>query len=280
MKLSLGISPCPNDTFIFDALLNGKTDAEGLEFSYRLEDVETLNRLALEEIPDVCKVSYGAAGRLLTRYCILEAGGALGKGVGPMLISKKYSDTDQLPDTASVALPGLHTTAHLLFGLAYPDMNNKLFLPFHEIEDAVLNGNADAGVIIHENRFTYKEKGLNKLADLGDLWELRTGFPIPLGGILAKKALGVETLNKINRVIRRSLEYALAHSDILPLFVTDHAQEMKPEVMRQHIALYVNDFSLELGADGRSAVRKLLETAGNINSPQIDMNDCSFVGGT
>ncbi len=278
MKLHLGISPCPNDTFIFDALLHGKIDTEGLEFNYRLEDVETLNRFALQGQLDISKVSYGAAGKLLAHYRILEAGGALGRGVGPLLISKKITQNDQVPETALVALPGINTTAHLLFSLAYPAMNNKIFLPFDQIEDAVLQGRADAGIIIHENRFTYQGKGLNRLADLGDLWESQTGFPIPLGGILAKKELGEELLKKINRVIRRSLEYAFAHKDPLPLFVTENAQEMKPEVMRQHIALYVNDFSLELGTEGRSAVAKLLEAAGvNIHaSPQVDAS--SFVG--
>lgn len=278
MKLHLGISPCPNDTFIFDALLHGKIDTEGLEFNYRLEDVETLNRLALQGQLDISKVSYGAAGKLLAHYRILEAGGALGRGVGPLFISKKFCKNDQLPETASVALPGINTTAHLLFCIAYPTMNNKIFLPFDQIEDAVLTGRVDAGVIIHENRFTYQEKGLNKLADLGDLWENQTGFPIPLGGILAKKELGEELLKKINRVIRRSLEYAFAHKDTLPPFVTENAQEMKSEVMRQHIALYVNNFSLELGTEGRSAVAKLLEAAGVLQQASTQVEVSCFVG--
>jgi 1,4-dihydroxy-6-naphthoate synthase len=278
MNLSLGISPCPNDTFIFDALLHGKIDTEGLTFNYNLEDVQTLNQLAMQGIPDVCKVSYGAAGSLLDRYRILEAGGAMGKGVGPLFISKKYTLDQQVPENASVALPGINTTAHLLFSLAFPDLNNKIFLPFHEIEDAILEGKVDAGVIIHENRFTYLEKGLHKLADLGERWENQTGLPIPLGGILAKKDLGEDTLRKINRVIRRSLEYALKQHENLPPFVTENAQEMKPETMRQHIALYVNDFSLELGEDGRAAVCTLLETAQRLRSAAATTERPSFVG--
>lgn len=278
MKLHLGFSPCPNDTFIFDALLHGKIDTEGLEFNYRLEDVETLNRLALQGQLDISKVSYGAAGKLLAHYRILEAGGALGRGVGPLFISKKFCKNDQVPETASVALPGINTTAHLLFCIAYPTMNNKIFLPFDQIEDSVLTGHVDAGVIIHENRFTYQEKGLKKLADLGDLWENQTGFPIPLGGILAKKELGEELLKKINRVIRRSLEFAFAHKDPLPPFVTENAQEMKSEVMRQHIALYVNDFSLELGVEGRSAVAKLLEAAAVLQQASTQVDVSCFVG--
>lgn len=261
-KLSLGISPCPNDTFIFDAMLHGKIDTEGLAFDCRLEDVETLNRLGMTGALDITKMSYGAASRLIYHYRILDAGGALGKGVGPLFISKKFNAQTPLnPNDFSVAVPGMNTTAHLLFSLAFPDFKNKVFMPFHEIENAVLNGVTDGGIIIHENRFTYMERGLNKLADLGDIWEMQTGLPIPLGGIMARRSFHVELLKKINRVIRRSLDYAFAHADTLPAFVTENAQEMSPEVMRNHIELYVNDFSLGLGTHGRAAVWKLLETS-------------------
>jgi 1,4-dihydroxy-6-naphthoate synthase len=183
MKLSLGISPCPNDTFIFDAMLHGKIDTEGLQFEYRLEDVETLNKMALTGELDITKVSYGALARLLVHYKVLDAGGALGLGVGPLLVSHHCADISELdPASAIIALPGAYTTAHLLFHLSYPSFQKKIFMPFHLIEEAVLSGEVHAGVIIHENRFTYAERGLKKLADLGDKWEQKTGFPIPLGG--------------------------------------------------------------------------------------------------
>lgn len=267
MNLTLGLSPCPNDTFIFDAMLNGKIDTEGLTFTYQLEDVETLNRLAKSGSLDISKISYGALPPLLPQYRVLNAGGALGRGVGPVFISKKFDATSN-PDlsTMVVALPGIHTTAHLLFSLAYPEVKNKSFIPFHEIEEAVLQDKVDAGVIIHENRFTYQEKGLNKLADLGEVWEKNTGHPIPLGGIVARRNYDLSLLQKINRVIYKSLEYAFAHDELLPDFVKINAQEMSEKIMRNHIDLYVNDFSLNLGTAGRSAVWKLLELSNQINN--------------
>ena len=278
MKLSLGISPCPNDTFIFDAMLHGKIDTEGLSFEYRLEDVETLNRLAITGELDITKVSCGALPRLFVHYRILDAGGALGKGVGPLFIAKNFSSISELnPSTSSIILPGSYTTAHLLFHLAHPDFINKIFLPFDQIEDAVLNGKADAGIIIHENRFTYSERGLNKLEDLGDTWESNTGFPIPLGGIIAKRHFDITLLRKINRVIKRSLEYAFEYKNSLPDFVVKHAQTMKPEVMRQHIDLYVNEYSLELGSKGRAAVWKLLELASTLHPVPQNSNFEVFV---
>lgn len=278
MKLSLGISPCPNDTFIFDAMLHGKIDTEGLNFDLRLEDVETLNRLAITGVLDITKVSYGALPRLFPHYRVLDAGGALGKGVGPLFISKKYHELSALnPESSTVILPGSYTTAHLLFHLAHPDFKSKIFLPFDQIEDAVINGQADAGIIIHENRFTYAEKGLNKLEDLGDTWENNTGFPIPLGGIIAKRHFDIELLRRINRVIKRSLEHALQHKLELPAFVKEHAQTMKPEVMLQHIDLYVNEFSLGLGSVGRAAVWKLLELSSALHPVPQNSNFEVFV---
>lgn len=262
MKLSLGLSPCPNDTFIFDAMLHGKIDTEGLQFEYRLEDVETLNKMALTGELDITKVSYGALARLLVHYKVLDAGGALGLGVGPLLISLHHTNISELdPASSTIALPGAYTTAHLLFHLSYPAFQKKVFMPFHHIEDAVLRGEADAGVIIHENRFTYAERGLKKLMDLGDAWELKTGFPIPLGGILAKRHFDGALFKKINRVIKSSIEYAFSHRTTLSPFVLEHAQSMSETVMHQHIDLYVNDYSLGLGSKGRAAVWKLLELA-------------------
>ena len=266
MKLSLGISPCPNDTYIFDAMLHGKIDTEGLEITPRLEDVETLNHLAIEGSLDITKVSYGVVFQLINRYMILEAGSALGKGVGPLFVSKNIEDEKEIdPSKISVALPGINTTAHLLFSLAYPEIKNKTFVPFHVIEDMVLTGAVDAGVIIHENRFTYQQKGLKKISDLGDVWEKRTGAPIPLGGILVRRSFDLELSTKINRVINRSLAYANENAHALPSFVTENAQEMSEEVMRNHIGLYVNEFSLALGKEGRLAVLELIKASAALN---------------
>lgn len=270
MKLSLGISPCPNDTYIFDAMLHGKIDTEGLEFIPRLEDVETLNQLAIEGLLDISKVSYGAVFQLLHQYRILEAGSALGKGVGPLFVSKNFDHDGEIDfSKIRVALPGINTTAHLLFSLAYPEINYKIFVPFHLIEDMVINGEVDAGVIIHENRFTYQQKGLNKLSDLGDVWEKRTGAPIPLGGILVKRSFDLALATKINRVINRSLAFANDHAYALPSFVTENAKEMNEEVMRNHISLYVNEFSLALGKDGRLAVLELIKASATLNQQNL-----------
>jgi 1,4-dihydroxy-6-naphthoate synthase len=221
--------------------------------------------MAINGALDVSKISYGSVPKVLPHYKVLDAGGALGKGVGPLFISKNKIDisTEKLEDL-TVVLPGMNTTAHLLFSLVFPSIKKKVFLPFHEIEDAVFNGVADTGVIIHENRFTYEQKGLIKLSDLGDEWEFSTGLPIPLGGIVARRTFNNLLLKKINRVIRRSLEYAFAKQDKLSDFIKNNAQEMDEEVMRKHINLYVNEFSLDLGKAGREAVWKLLEASLNI----------------
>jgi 1,4-dihydroxy-6-naphthoate synthase len=270
MKLSLGISPCPNDTYIFDAMLHGKIDTEGLEFIPRLEDVETLNHLAIEGSLDISKVSYGVVFQLLSKYRILEAGSALGKGVGPLFVSKKIGHEKEIDSSIiTVALPGINTTAHLLFSLAYPEIKNKTFVPFHVIEDMVISGDVDAGVIIHENRFTYQQKGLNKISDLGDIWEQRTGAPIPLGGILVRRSFDLELATKINRVINRSLAFANDHYNVLPSFVTENAKEMNEEVMRSHISLYVNEFSLALGKEGRLAVLELIKASAALNQKEL-----------
>ena len=278
MKLSLGISPCPNDTYIFDAMLHGKIDTEGLEFMPRLEDVETLNQLAIEGALDITKVSYGVVFQLLGQYRILEAGGALGKGVGPLFVSKNIVHDGEIDcSKIRVALPGINTTAHLLFSLAYPQIKNKTFVPFHVIEEMVINGAVDAGVIIHENRFTYQQKGLNKLSDLGDVWEKRTGAPIPLGGILVRRSFDLDLATKINRVINRSLAFANENSSALPPFVTENAKEMNEEVMRNHISLYVNEFSLALGEEGRLAVLELIKASAAFNQKNLPEGLCLFL---
>lgn len=273
MKLTLGFSPCPNDTFIFDALVNKKIDTEGLDFEVVLEDVQTLNRWAIEGKLDFSKISYGVLPLVLDNYIVLNSGGALGKGVGPLLITADpiLAVTNQLPESALIAIPGVNTTAHMLFSLAYPQAKNKTFKVFNEIEDFVLankspNGEAVAGVIIHENRFTYHLKGLHKIVDLGEYWERTTGLPIPLGGIIAKRQQDEELIKKVDRLIQQSVEYAYANNhEVLADYVKQHSQEMSEDVMRQHIDLYVNDYSIALGEDGRHAVMQLLEVYEQLN---------------
>lgn len=259
MTLTLGFSPCPNDTFIFDALVNKKIDTEGLEFEAQLEDVQTLNQWALQDRLDVSKISYGVLPLLMDRYDLLDAGGALGKGVGPLLISRSPKPLADIGN-AVIAIPGEQTTAHLLFSLAFPNARNKRFMIFSDIEDAVLSGKVDCGVIIHENRFTYQKKGLTKLLDLGEFWEKETGAPIPLGGIVIRRNAPSSLPAKVNRLIRKSLEHAFTNYPALPDYVKEHAQEMDETVMRQHIDLYVNNYSLTLGRDGENAISTLLQT--------------------
>jgi 1,4-dihydroxy-6-naphthoate synthase len=270
MKFTLGFSPCPNDTFIFDALVNKKIDTEGLDFEVVLEDVETLNQWAMQGKLDVSKISYGVLPLVLDRYELLDAGGALGKGVGPLLIAREPIPISEINDR-TVAIPGQRTTAHLLFSLAFPDAKNKEFTIFSAIEDAVLSGKVDCGVIIHENRFTYQRRGLVKLIDLGEFWEKETGAPIPLGGIVLKRDFDEVLAPKINGLIRKSLEYAFARYPELPAYVRAYAQEMEEQVMRQHIDLYVNDYSLSLGEGGKKAVSVLLETWARLHGTQISL---------
>jgi 1,4-dihydroxy-6-naphthoate synthase len=253
MKVTLGFSPCPNDTFIFDALVNKKIDTEGLDFEVVLEDVQTLNQWANEGKLDVSKLSLPALFNNLNNYVCLESGGALGKGVGPLLIAKTMVN---VPDVAhcKIAIPGESTTANFLLSHAFPMASNRIAMVFSDIENAVLNGDADMGVIIHENRFTYQQKGLVKVLDLGEHWEAKTGAAIPLGCIAAKRSLPTEVVQQINRLIRSSLQYAFTHYPQIPDYVKEHAQEMNEPVMRQHIELYVNEFSMDLGEMGKEAI--------------------------
>jgi 1,4-dihydroxy-6-naphthoate synthase len=264
MKLTLGISPCPNDTFVFDALVNGALDAGDLRFEVVHEDVETLNAWALEGRLDVSKISYGVLPEVAGRYALLSAGGALGHGVGPLLVARAEASRFR-PQAARVAIPGRHTTAHLLFSLAYPEAARKEFMVFSAVERAVLSGAADAGVLIHEGRFTYAAKGLVKLADLGELWEERTGVPVPLGGIVARRTLDPALRRRIDGLVRASAERALAGLPHISGYVRGHAQELDEDVMRRHIALYVNERSLDLGDDGRRAVETLLAAHARAN---------------
>ena len=262
MTLSLGFSPCPNDCFMFDAIVNQRIDLEGLEFSVRLADVEALNRAAFAGEADVTKLSYHAYAYCTDRYVLLDAGSALGRNCGPLLISRRPIARDEVADgELRIAIPGVYTTANFLLGLAFPHAQNKTPLVFSAIEGALLNDRFDAGLIIHENRFTYEAKGLRKIIDLGEYWEETTGAPIPLGGIVVKRSLPIDVQLRVNRVLRRSVEYAFAHRTASLNYVRAHAQEMSEDVMYRHIDLYVNEYSVDLGAEGRRAVGLLFEKA-------------------
>lgn len=264
MKLTLGFSPCPNDTFIFDALIHHKIDTEGLEFEVFFDDVETLNQKAFNGKLDITKLSFHAFAYALKNYILLDAGSALGFGVGPLLISKReirHSELHTPASTLHIGIPGKYTTANFLLGLAYPNLNNKTEMIFFDIEDALLDGKIDLGLIIHENRFTYMDKGLRKLTDLGEYWENLTGCAIPLGGIVAKRSLPEDIKHKVNRVLRRSVEFAFANPRSGLDFIREHAQEMSEDVMYKHIELYVNKYSVDLGTEGKKAVKLLFETA-------------------
>lgn len=276
MKLKIGFSPCPNDTFIFDALVNGHIDTEGLEFEPVLEDVETLNQWALEGKLDITKLSFPAFFRSLEHYQLLHAGSALGKGVGPLLISRVpiASAADEI-NPLQVALPGAHTTAHLLFSFAYPQASHKSFFLFSAIEEAVLQGTTDLGVIIHENRFTYQQKGLHKVADLGEVWEQSMHCPIPLGGIAIRRSADTKLAQQVNALIRKSLQYSFDHYPAISAYVQAHAQAMSDTVMRQHIDLYVNQYSIDLGDEGRRAIETLHQVFAQ-NNPNVQTNTLLF----
>jgi 1,4-dihydroxy-6-naphthoate synthase len=302
MKLTLGFSPCPNDTFIFDAMVNGKINTKGLSFEYVMEDVETLNRWADEGKLDITKLSYNAFLNTVDKYALLHAGSALGKGVGPLLVTrgekaesrgqnvegrgqnaegrgKRVESTGRSAEgkeqkvtivnsqssifnsQSSIAIPGKNTTANLLLSLAFPDAKNKTEVLFSEIEQAVLDGQYDAGLIIHEGRFTYQQKGLAKIVDLGDWWENTMNAAIPLGGIVIKRSLGKEIAAAVDAVIKESLRYSWNNYPSLSSFITENAQEMEENVMRQHIDLYVNEYSEDLGEEGRKAVMTLFKQA-------------------
>ncbi len=278
MKLTLGFSPCPNDTFIFDALVNKKIDTEGFEFEPVLADVETLNQWALEGKLDITKLSFPAFFRSLHHYTLLNAGSALGKGVGPLLITDAAQEiTNEEISQASVALPGIHTTANLLFSYAYPDATDKKFMLFSAIEEALLNKETDLGVIIHENRFTYRQRGLYKVKDLGEFWEEKMELPIPLGGIAISQSVKRSVALKINDLIRKSLEYAFKNYPLITDYVRQHSQEMSEEVMRQHIDLYVNNYSLDLGDEGKRAIECLHEVFLELNNREADDEDILFL---
>jgi 1,4-dihydroxy-6-naphthoate synthase len=260
--ISLGFSPCPNDCFIFDAIVNKRIDLEGLEFDIKMEDVETLNRWAVEGKLDSTKLSFHAYSYLTEIYQLMHAGSALGFNCGPLLISKKdFTNEDVKANKLKIAIPGKLTTAHFLFSIAFPNATNKTEMVFSEIENAVLSGEYDAGLIIHENRFTYEQKGLKKIIDLGEFWESLIHAPIPLGGIVIKRNLPLDVKQKVDRIIRKSVEYAFAHPADSKPFIKEHAQEMDEAVMQKHIDLYVNQYSIDLGDLGKKAVHLLMNKA-------------------
>jgi len=266
MTLSLGFSPCPNDCFMFDAIVHGRIDLEGLSFTPHLADVEALNRETFAGAADVTKLSYHAYAYCRRDYALLESGSALGRNCGPLLISLREIAPDEVRQgTLRIAIPGVYTTANFLLGLAFPEARDRTPLVFSEIEGALLDGRFDAGVIIHENRFTYESKGLHKIIDLGEFWEGATGTPIPLGAIAVRRSLPDAVKQSVNRVVRRSVEYAFAHREASLPYVRAHAQEMSEEVMYKHIDLYVNQYSIDLGPDGRQAVTTLFDKAAALN---------------
>ena len=251
--MKLGLSPCPNDTFIFYAMLHGKVDCEGLEFTAEFQDVETLNEMAfVNELP-LTKLSFHAALHLQQKYLLLDSGAALGRGCGPLLIAKEFLNDEQLAQSLT-GIPGNYTTAHLLLNLFYPIIEKKEVMVFSEIENSILKNKVKAGVIIHENRFTYEKKGLKKICDLGERWESETQTPIPLGGIFTRNDVPKKTHDAIERIIRRSVQYAWAHEEEVMQFVKLYSQEMEVEVIKQHINLYVNSFTESLGEVGHRAV--------------------------
>ena len=262
MKLSLGFSPCPNDCFMFDAIVHHRIDLEGLEFSVRLADVEALNKSAFAAEADVTKLSYHAYAYCTDNYVLLDAGSALGRNCGPLLISRRSISKEEVAaGHIEIAIPGTYTTANFLLGLAFPAATKKTELVFSAIESSLLNDEYDAGLIIHENRFTYEAKGLKKIIDLGEFWEGETGAPIPLGGIVVNRSLPDEVQHTVNRLVRRSVEYAFANRAASLPYVRAHAQEMSDGVMYRHIDLYVNEYSVDLGKEGRRAVELLFDKA-------------------
>jgi len=275
MKLTLGFSPCPNDCFMFDAMVHRRIDLEGLEFDVRMADIEALNAATFAGQIDVTKLSFHAYAYCIGDYVLLDAGSALGRNCGPLLISKRDISQDEVArGDLKIAIPGKYTTANFLLSLAFPRATGTSQLLFSEIQRAVLDGTVDAGLIIHENRFTYAAKGLKKIIDLGEYWESETGAAIPLGGIVINRALPEDVQRKVNRIMRRSVEYAFANRTASLPFVRANAQEMSEDVMYQHIDLYVNDFSVDLGREGRRAVEVLFErakTAGVIPQTTADL---------
>lgn len=260
MKLKLAFSTCPNDTYIFDAIVNKRIDTEGLDFEIFMADVEDLNINAFQNTYHITKLSYHAYAYLQDNYQILNSGSALGSGNGPLFISKKNINNLDF-NTIKVAIPGKYTTANFLFSIAYPDIKNKIPMLFSDIEQAISESNVDAGVIIHENRFTYSERGFVKICDLGEFWEQLTSMPIPLGGIAINRNLSEEIKLKFSRILKKSIQYAFDNKELSKQFIKQHAQELDDDIIEKHIKLFVNEYSLNLGDAGRKAINTMLEQA-------------------
>lgn len=258
--LTLGYSPCPNDTFIFYGLVHGRIPLPGIRISEQLADVETLNQQALAATLELTKVSYHALGHLRERYVLLRSGGALGRGCGPLVIAPGPLTMNDLRGRR-IAVPGRLTTANLLLQLYGEGFDNLVVMPFDQIMPAVLRGEAEAGVIIHESRFTYRQLGLHQVRDLGTWWEEYSGLPIPLGGILARRDLGPALIQSLEAALSASVAYAFSHPREPRDYIKRHSQELADEVIESHISLYVNDFSLDLGREGEKAVVELLRRA-------------------
>jgi 1,4-dihydroxy-6-naphthoate synthase len=261
IPLKLSFSPCPNDTFMFDAMIHHKIDTEGLRFEVQYQDIETLNQEALKGIPDISKLSTKAISLVLDQYRILSSGAALGFGVGPLLLSKSpIANWEHKIKDLTFGIPGRLTTANFLLDFAFPENKTKVELLFSEIEENLLNETIDIGLVIHETRFTYQKKGLCKLLDLGAYWEEKTHLPIPLAAIVANRNLPYETQKKVERVLHRSISFAFQNPDSSLEYTQSHSQEMEPEIVKSHINLYVNQYSLNLGSMGKEALLTLLKT--------------------
>jgi len=284
MKLKLAYSPCPNDTFAFHAMIHGLIDTEGLEFETVLGDVEQLNQGAASGKYDICKLSYHAFFQLSDSYVMLRSGSALGYHNGPLLVTAqnnplanlKGEELEKALSNSRVVIPGKMTTGALLLKVAYPTIKETTPIVFSDIEKELLEGNFDAGVLIHEARFTYREKGLTLITDLGEHWQNISGLPVPLGGIAISRRLPADTARKINRVLRRSIEFAMKNPDKSREYVTCHAQEMDPLVQKKHIDLFVNDYSIDIGVDGERAVNALFRKLTQV-SPEIIFRDDLFI---
>jgi 1,4-dihydroxy-6-naphthoate synthase len=263
MNFTLGFSPCPNDCFIFDALVHKKIDTHGIDFTVIMEDVEALNQKAFLQELDITKLSYHAFIYLTKHYALLNSGSALGFNCGPLLVKRASSNIENI-NIASIAIPGKYTTANFLLSLAFPKATNKHVVLFSDIEEAVVLNKVDAGLLIHENRFTYQEKGLEKIIDLGEFWDSLIHAPIPLGGIVVNKTIDLKLQKTIDSLIKQSVEYAFANPESCMPYVKQHAQEMSENVMKKHIALYVNDFSIDLGSIGKNAIQLLFDKATEI----------------
>jgi len=259
-SINIGFSPCPNDTFIFDAMVNDRIDTEGISFNAVMADVEELNKMAFSNELQVTKLSFHAFLYLTQKYILLRSGSALGNNCGPILISKRSIDKSEV-EGLKIAIPGRYTTANYLLNHAFPNVKHVEEMLFSDIEGAIESDEVDAGLIIHENRFTFEAKGLKKIIDLGEHWHKMTDMPIPLGGIAINRSLSTGIIMKVNRVLKRSVEFALKHPSESAEFVKTNAQELNEVVIEQHINLYVNDFTRDIGPKGEEAIAYMIKDA-------------------